>query len=167
MAGRAFVFGDEINTDVITPNEYVFEPLDEQANHIMEPIRPDFADELEAGDFIVAGEHFGSGSSRERAPGAIKTAGIEAVVAESFSRIFYRNSVALGLPAVTCPDVTSHVEEGDELSVDLTDGIVTNVTTGEELQAEPLPEAIQGIFDAGGLIAHFNQRSGGLKEEIE
>ena len=167
MPGRAFVFGDEINTDVITPNEYVFDPLEEQAKYLMEPIRPNFADEFEAGDFIVAGEHFGSGSSRERAPGAIKAAGIRAVVAESFARIFYRNSVALGLPAVVCPDVTAHVEEGDELSIDLTDGIVTNRTTGEDLRAEPLPEAVQGIFDAGGLIQHFNQHPGGLKEEIE
>jgi 3-isopropylmalate/(R)-2-methylmalate dehydratase small subunit len=165
MRGTAWVFGDEVNTDVITPSDYFGQPIEVMAEHIFEPERPNFVDEFEEGDIVVAGHHFGSGSSRESAPAAIQTAGMAAVVAESFSRIFYRNAIAIGLPAVTCPGASDLFEEGDEAEVDLEAGVVRNLTTGEELEAEPLPEAIQEIFDQGGLLEHYRNNPEGLSIE--
>lgn len=163
--GRAFVFGDDVNTDVITPSEYVSEPIEQQVEHLFEPVRPGFVEELETGDVIVAGEQFGSGSSRETAPAALQQAGVGAVVAESFARIFYRNAVNLGLPAVVRPGVTERVSDGDELTVDLEAGAVRNHTTDEPLEFEPLPPEIREIFDAGGLLEHYEQHPGGLQLE--
>ena len=165
MRGTVYTFGDEVNTDVITPSDYFGEPIEVMAEHIFEPERPDFVEEFEEGDVVVAGEHFGSGSSRESAPAAIQAAGLGAVVAESFSRIFYRNAIAIGLPAVTCPGVTDLFTEGDEAEIDLDAGVVRNLTTGEELEAEPLPAAIQDIFDQGGLIEQYRNDPGGLRIE--
>ena len=165
MRGTAYVFGDEVNTDVITPSDYFGESIEVMAEHVFEPERPDFAAEIDDGDFVVAGEHFGSGSSRESAPAAIQAAGLGAVVAESFSRIFYRNAIAIGLPAVTCPGVTDLFTEGDEAEIDLDAGVVRNLTTGEELDAEPLPAAIQDIFDQGGLIEQYRNDPEGLRIE--
>lgn len=163
MRGTAYVFGDEVNTDVITPSDYFGEPIEVMAEHVFEPERPGFADEIEDGDVIVAGDHFGSGSSRESAPAAIQAAGIGAVIAESFSRIFYRNSIAIGLPALTCPGITDGVSEGDELEVDFDDGVVHNRTTGDAFPFESLPPEIQSVFDAGGLIEHYRNNPGGLR----
>lgn len=163
MRGTAYVFGDEVNTDVITPSDYFGEPIEVMAEHVFEPERPGFADEIEHGDVIVAGDHFGSGSSRESAPAAIQAAGISAVIAESFSRIFYRNSIAIGLPALTCPGITNGVSEGDELEVNFDDGVVHNRTTDETFPFERLPPEIQSIFDAGGLIEHYRNNPGGLR----
>jgi 3-isopropylmalate/(R)-2-methylmalate dehydratase small subunit len=165
MRGTVYTFGDEVNTDVITPSDYFGEPIEVMAEHIFEPERPDFVEEFEEGDVVVAGEHFGSGSSRESAPAAIQAAGLGAVVAESFSRIFYRNAIAIGLPAVTCPGVTDLFTEGDEAEIDLDAGVVRNLTTGEELDAEPLPAAIQDIFDQGGLIEQYRNDPEGLRIE--
>jgi 3-isopropylmalate/(R)-2-methylmalate dehydratase small subunit len=165
MRGTVYTFGDEVNTDVITPSDYFGEPIEVMAEHIFEPERPDFVEEFEEGDIVVAGEHFGSGSSRESAPAAIQAAGLGAVVAESFSRIFYRNAIAIGLPAVTCPGVTDLFTEGDEAEIDLDAGVVRNLTTGEELDAEPLPAAIQDIFDQGGLIEQYRNDPEGLRIE--
>ena len=165
MRGTVWVFGDEVNTDVITPSDYFGEPIEVMAEHIFEPERPEFVEAFEAGDVVVAGHHFGSGSSRESAPAAIQEAGLGAVVAESFSRIFYRNAIAIGLPAVTCPGVTDLFDEGDEAEIDLDAGVVRNRTTGEELTAEPLPEAIQDIFDRGGLIELYRNDPEGLRIE--
>jgi 3-isopropylmalate/(R)-2-methylmalate dehydratase small subunit len=162
MRGTVFTFGDEINTDVITPSDYFGEPIGVMAEHIFEPERPDFVEEFEEGDVVVAGHHFGSGSSRESAPAAIQEAGLGAVVAESFSRIFYRNAIAIGLPAVTCPGASDLFAEGDEAEIDLEAGVVRNLTTGEELRAETLPAAIQEIFDEGGLIEHYRNNPDGL-----
>jgi len=163
MRGRAFVFGDEINTDLITPSDYFGESFDVMAQHVFEPVRPGFADELADGDVVVAGEHFGSGSSRESAAAALQVAGVGAVVAESFSRIFYRNSIAWGLPVVTCPGVTDVVSEGDRVEVDLDAGLVRDLDTGDELPCETIPKEIQAIFDAGGLVAHYRQHPEGLR----
>lgn len=162
MRGTVYTFGDEVNTDVIIPSDYFGEPIEVMAEHIFEPERPNFVEEFEEGDIVVGGHHFGSGSSRESAPAAIQAAGLGAVVAESFSRIFYRNAIAIGLPAVTCPNVTDLFTEGDEAEIDLEASIVRNLTTGEELEAEPLPEAIQDIFDRGGLIEHYRDNPDGL-----
>lgn len=163
MRGTAYTFGDEINTDVITPSDYFGEPIEVMAEHIFEPERPGFAEAIDEGDFVVAGEHFGSGSSRESAPMAIKAAGIGAVIAESFSRIYYRNSIVIGLPALTVDDATDRIAEGDELVVDLEAATIENETTGETLSFEPLPEELRRIFDAGGLVEHYRQHPEGLR----
>lgn len=154
MKGRAFVFGDEINTDYIAPAGFSEENLVE---NLMKPIRPGFHEEIEEGDIIVAGEHFGSGSSRETAPMAIQEAGIAAVVAESFSRLYYRNSVNIGLPALTIPNVTDAVSEGDILEIDMDAGHTRNVTTEETIEFDPLSEEIQSIYEAGGLFGYFHK----------
>lgn len=165
MRGTVFTFGDEVNTDVITPSDYFGQPIEVMAEHIFEPERPNFVEEFDEGDIIVAGHHFGSGSSRESAPAAIQAAGLGAVVAESFSRIFYRNSIAIGLPAVTCPGASDLFTEGDEAEIDLEAGVVRNLTTGEELESEPLPAAIQDIFDQGGLVELYKNDPSGLHIE--
>ncbi len=163
MRGTAYVFGDEVNTDVITPSDYFGQPIEVMAEHIFEPERPGFAEEIEDGDFVVAGEHFGSGSSRESAPMAIQAAGIGCVIAESFSRIFYRNSIVIGLPALTVEGATDHISEGDVLTVDFDSATIENETTGETLDFEPLPREVQQIFDAGGIIEHYRQHPEGLR----
>ncbi len=159
MQGTAYTFGDEINTDLITPDtsETVYMSVEERAELLMDPIRPGFADEIDEGDFIVAGRHFGSGSSRESAPAAIKASGIAAVIAESFSRIFYRNSVTIGLPVMICPGISDAVSEGDELEIEMETGEINNRTTSEFLHADPIPDALLGIYEAGGLLAHYKQ----------
>lgn len=158
MKGTAFTFGDDINTDVIMPiGPYtnLADDFDEVSKHIFEPIRPDFTDEIEDGDVIVAGGNFGSGSGRESAPVAIQSSGIAAVVAESFSRIFYRNAIAIGFPVITCQNVTREVSEGDTVEIDLQNSTVTNISTDRELDTEPLPPAIQSLFDMGGWSGFF------------
>ena len=154
MKGRAFVFGDEINTDYIAPAGFSEENLVE---NLMKPIRPGFHEEIEEGDVIVAGEHFGSGSSRETAPMAVQEAGIGAVVAESFSRLYYRNSVNIGLPALTAPGVTEAVSEGDELEIAMDAAEITNQTTGETIAFEPISEDLRDIYDAGGLMEYYHK----------
>lgn len=157
MRGTAYVFGDEINTDVITPrgSDYIGADL---TDILMDPVRDNFAAEVDVGDVIVAGHHFGSGSSRETAPRAIQEAGISAVVAESFARIYYRNSVNIGLPAVPCPGVTEVVSEGDEIEVDLESGVVRNHTGGDTIEFEAPDDVVQSIYDEGGLFGHYHER---------
>ncbi len=163
MRGTAHVFGDEVNTDVIAPSDYFGEPIEVVAEHVFEPERPGFAEEIDDGDFVVAGEHFGSGSSRESAPMAIQAAGIGCVIAESFSRIFYRNSITIGLPALTVEDATERISEGDELEVDFDSATIRNRTTGETIAFERLPEEVQRIFDAGGIVEHYRENPDGLR----
>lgn len=155
MQGRAFTFGDDVDTDVIRPSEYFELPIEERAKHVFEPIRPDFYDELGEDNVVVAGESFGCGSSREDAATMILEAGVEAVVADSFARIFYRNAIVVGLPAFTCPGITGIVDEGDEVGIDFEETVVENLTTGEALPFEPLPEEMRAIFDAGGLVEYY------------
>ncbi len=162
MQGRAHVFGDEINTDVIAPSDYFGEPIEVLADHIFEPVQPGFAQEIDEGDFIVAGAHFGSGSSRESAPHAIQVAGIQAVIAESFSRIFYRNAIAIGLPALTVPDGIDGISDGDELHVDFERSRIENRATGATYAFEPIPEAIQELFASNGLLNHYREHPEGL-----
>lgn len=163
MRGTAHVFGDEVNTDVITPSDYFGESLTVMAEHIFEPERPKFSSAIDVGDIVVAGDHFGSGSSRESAPAAIQAAGIGAVVAESFARLFYRNAIGIGLPVVTCPDITDGVSEGHELVVDLDVGLVQNRTTGETFESESLPPELQSILDRGGLIELYRSAPDGSR----
>ena len=163
--GTAHTFGDDVNTDYITPTDYFSESIETIANHVFEPINSDFHERFEDGDLIVTGENFGSGSSRETAPKALKVAGVSVVVAESFARIFYRNGIAIGLPVVTCPGVTDAVSQGDEVLVDFDEGVLRNRTTGETLETEPMPEEIQSIYEAGGLLARYEENPNGLTLE--
>lgn len=156
--GRAFVFGDNVDTDQIIPAQHITsdDPA-ELADHCFETLDASFNDRFADGDVVVAGTNFGSGSSREHAPLAIAGAGASAVVAESFSRIFYRNAINIGLPVFTIPDITTHVEAGDELRVDPSAGEVQNTTTGETFVADSFPDFIQEILDAGGLVEYGQQ----------
>lgn len=160
LYGRAHVFGDHVNTDYIISGKYKFKTLDMKvlSEHLMEDLRPDFHKEIEQGDFIAAGENFGCGSSREQAPLVIQAAGIGAVIAKSFARIFYRNAINVGLPVIECD--TSSIEEGDEITVDLENGVVRNVTKDIGIRATPLPPVMVQILEEGGLVAHFKKTGG-------
>ncbi len=160
MKGSAHVFGKNINTDYIIAGKYKFKSADmkELSKHLMEDIRPDFYKEVKQGDFIVAGENFGMGSSREQAPLVIEAAGIQCVLAKSFARIFYRNSINVGLPLVECD--TSAIAEGDQIEVDLEKGVVRNLTKNTEIKAVPLPAVMVKILNDGGLAEHFKKNGG-------
>ncbi len=160
LYGRAHKFGDNVNTDYIIAGKYKFKSLDmnDMAKHLMEDLRPGFYEEIEDGDFIVAGENFGMGSSREQAPLVIKAAGISAVVAKSFARIFYRNCINVGLPVIECN--TDSIEEGDEIHVDLERGFVHNVTKDKRIKATPMPPVMVKILNDGGLSEHFKKHGG-------
>jgi 3-isopropylmalate/(R)-2-methylmalate dehydratase small subunit len=161
LYGKVHRFGDNINTDYIISGKYKFKTLDmnKLAHHVMEDIRPDFYNEVEKGDFIVAGENFGGGSSREQAPLVIQAAGVGAVLAKSIARIFFRNAINVGLPVVECD--TSEIEEGDELKIDLVGGWVHNVTKDKKIPSTPLPEVMVRILNAGGL-ADYLKKEGSL-----
>ena len=158
--GKANRFGDDVNTDYIISGKYKFKTLDmkELAKHVMEDLDPDFYSKVNPGDFIVAGRNFGCGSSREQAPLAIKYAGVSAVIAASFARIFYRNAINTGLAVVECD--TSRLAEGDLLSVDLASGLLVNETRGISLPVKPLPEVMLRILADGGLASHFRKHGG-------
>ncbi|HLW02382.1 MAG TPA: 3-isopropylmalate dehydratase small subunit [Ktedonobacterales bacterium] len=158
-AGKAWVFGDNIDTDVIIPARYLMttDPA-ELAKHCMEDIDPGFVGKVHAGDIMVAGNNFGCGSSREHAPIAIKAAGVSVVIANSFARIFYRNAINIGLPILECAEAVAAVHAGDELRVDLASGRIDDVTTGQSFQAQSYPESILRIITAGGLIAATRQK---------
>jgi 3-isopropylmalate/(R)-2-methylmalate dehydratase small subunit len=160
LKGQAHVFGDDINTDYIISGRYKFKSLDmkEMACHCMEDIDPDFTSRVKPGDFIVAGANFGCGSSREQAPLVIKHAGISAVIAKSFARIFFRNAINKGLPLVECD--TSGIEAGDTLEVDLAAGKVRDVTKGLELDAARLPAVMMDILFEGGLTDYLRKHGG-------
>ncbi len=159
IRGRAHVYGDNVNTDVIIPARYLTSSdADELARHCMEDIDPEFAAKLKPGDVIVAGENFGCGSSREHAPVAIKAAGISAVIAGTFARIFFRNAINIGLPALACPEAAGDIEDGDEVAVDLASGRIENVTRGRSYQAEPFPAFLREIVEAGGLVPYTRKR---------
>lgn len=151
---------DDINTDYIISGRYKFKIQDpnELAKHVMEDLDPDFYSKLKPGDFIVAGRNFGCGSSREQAPMAIKYAGISAVIAKSFARIFYRNCFNLGLPLIECD--TSKISDNDELEIDLDNGKLKNKTKGIELAIKPFPKTMQTLLEDGGLVEHFKKHGG-------
>ena len=154
--GKVWMFGDDVNTDLIIPGKYL-ELVDpeEMAEHAMEGIDPDFPRKIQKGDIVVGGTNFGCGSSREHAPLALKYAGIDAVIAESFARIYYRNSINIGLPALECPGITEAVEEGDTVEVDVTGGTIKNTRTGAELSFTPLPGFMVEILGEGGLVMYI------------
>lgn len=153
MEGKVWRYGDNVDTDVIIPARYlnITDPV-ELTKHAMEDIDTSFAGNVKAGDIMVAGKNFGCGSSREHAPLVIKVSGITCIVADSFARIFYRNAINIGLPILELGADVERIKQGDILNIDLKAGILTNKTTGEEFQVQPLPGFIQDIAQAGGLI---------------
>jgi 3-isopropylmalate/(R)-2-methylmalate dehydratase small subunit len=157
LRGKAWKFGDSISTDHIAPGRYFHlrTNLPELAKHVLEDANPDFAFQMQPGDFVVAGRNFGLGSSREHAPRIIKLAGAGAVMAQSFARIFFRNSINVGLPVLEID--TSGIQQGDELEVDLEAGTVRNVTRDETLTFAPLPPVMVKILGDGGLVEHFKK----------
>ena len=154
---RAWVFGDDINTDAIAPSAYMMAPVETMAPHCLETVDPAFASSVGPGDAFVAGENLGIGSSREQAPQALMLLGIRVIVAKSFARIFYRNALNLGLPALVCPAADA-IRGGDALAVDPLAGRVENRTTGETLACEPLPPHLMAMVADGGLLAHLEKR---------
>ena len=157
--GSVFKYPDNVDTDVIIPARYLNTPnAKELAAHCMEDIDKDFVNKVHEGDLMVGGWNFGCGSSREHAPLAIKTAGISVVIAKSFARIFYRNSINIGLPIMECPEAADAIAAGDEVSVDFDTGLITDKTTGKTFQAEPVPPFIQKIIADGGLMKSLTKK---------
>lgn len=157
MPGKAWKFGDNISTDEISPGRYMSlrSNLPELAKHTLEDARNDFPSNVKPGDYVVAGKNFGMGSSREQAPLVIKTIGVRAVLASSFARIFYRNAINIGLPAVVVN--TSKINEGDELELDLAGGRVLNLSTKEELSFPRMSKTMEAILNEGGLLAYVEK----------
>jgi 3-isopropylmalate/(R)-2-methylmalate dehydratase small subunit len=165
MSGRVWKFGDHIDTDVIIPARYLTtsDPK-ELGRHCLEDADPDFVKKVNKGDIIVAGRNFGSGSSREHAPIAIKAAGISCIIAESFARIFYRNAFNMGLPIFESSDAAGLIKEGDLVRVDAATGIIEDRTQKKQFRAEPIPLFMQELIRDGGLIAYIKKAQGsGLK----
>ena len=151
--GKVIKYGDNVDTDVIIPARYLnTSDHKELASHCMEDLDKDFTKRVEAGDIMVAGDNFGCGSSREHAPIAIKASGISLVIANTFARIFYRNSINIGLAILECPEAVAGISDGDTVEADLDNGIIYNRTTGKEFKTQPFPEFIQEIITNGGLI---------------
>ena len=157
--GTVFKFGDNVDTDVIIPARYLnsSDPA-ELATHCMEDIDKDFVKNVKKGDIIVATKNFGCGSSREHAPIAIKAAGVSCVIAETFARIFYRNSINIGLPIVECPEAAKGIDAGDQVEVNFDTGVITNLTKGTTFQGQAFPEFMQEIIAAEGLVNYINNK---------
>lgn len=155
LTGKAWKFGDNISTDLIAPGRYYHlrSNLPELAKHVLEDADPEFASKMNPGDFVVGGGNFGLGSSREHAPLIIKLAGASAVIAKTFARIFYRNAINIGLPAIECD--TDKMQQGDELEIDLHSGKIINRTQNTEIHFSPLPPVMTNILEDGGLVAHI------------
>jgi len=160
IKGRVYKFGDDINTDVIYPGKYLSITTDreEMARHCFEAVYPEFLKNARPGDVIIAGKNFGCGSSREQAAACLKHFGISAVVAESFARIFYRNAINLGLPVLVASGIRDLVEHADAVEIDIEQGSITNVKTGENIPSTKLPGFILEIINDGGLIKHLQKR---------
>jgi len=154
---KAWVFGDNLDTDVIAPGRYMKFGIEEIAKHCLEAVSPKFSTTVKAGDALVAGRNMGVGSSREQAPEALKHLGVAVLIAESFAGLFYRNAINLGLAAVSCPQARK-IRPGDELEVDLERGRIENRTTGETLACEPIPAFLMSIIRDGGLLPHLEKK---------
>ncbi len=159
LRGKVWRFGNDIDTDAIIPARYLnTSDPEELARHVMEDADSYFPNKVKAGDIIVAGKNFGCGSSREHAPIAIKTAGIQAVIAKSFARIFYRNAFNIGLPIFESAEASEKIKEGDEVEIDADNGIIKDLTKGEEYTAKPIPSFMQELISAGGLVEWTKKR---------
>jgi len=160
LRGRAWTFGRDVDTDLIIPARYLnMKTAAELAAHVMEDADPTFAGKVKPGDIVVAKENFGCGSSREHAPIALKGAGVAAVIAKSFARIFYRNAFNTGLPILLAPEAVDGVKQADELTVDLATGEIVDVSSGVKYQAQPLPPFMQELVAAGGLLPYLRDRA--------
>ncbi|MCE5221141.1 MAG: 3-isopropylmalate dehydratase small subunit [Clostridium sp.] len=159
VKGKVFKYGDNVDTDVIIPARYLnTSDAKELAAHCMEDIDVDFVKNVKDGDIIVANKNFGCGSSREHAPLAIKTAGVSCVIASTFARIFYRNSINIGLPILECDEAVKSIDAGDELEVEFSTGLIKNLTKNQEYQGEAFPEFMQEIIDNDGLIGYIGNK---------
>ncbi len=158
--GTVFKYGDNVDTDVIIPARYLnsSDPK-ELATHCMEDIDKTFVSRMKEGDIIVAQKNFGCGSSREHAPLAIKAAGVSCVIADTFARIFYRNSINIGLPIIECPEAAAGIADGDEVEVDFDSGVIKDLTTGKSFQGQAFPPFMQKIIAEGGLINYINTKA--------
>ncbi|MBQ8281323.1 MAG: 3-isopropylmalate dehydratase small subunit [Lachnospiraceae bacterium] len=156
--GIVHKYGDNVDTDVIIPARYLnTADHKELASHCMEDIDTEFVKKVNAGDIMVGGANFGCGSSREHAPIAIKESGISCVIAATFARIFFRNSINIGLPILECPEASEKIESGDELDINFDTGVIVNVTKNESYQAQPFPEFMKNIMSKGGLLKSINK----------
>lgn len=160
ITGKVFRYGDNVDTDVIIPARYLntSDPK-ELASHCMEDIDKDFVKNVQSGDIIVADKNFGCGSSREHAPIAIKESGVSCVIARTFARIFYRNAINIGLPIIECEEAAADIKAGDEVSVDLSTGVITNKTNGHSYQGQPYPEFMQKIIASNGLVNYIKNNN--------
>ena len=159
IRGKVWKFGDHVDTDVIIPARYLNAPEpSELAKHCMEDIDQSFSGTVQAGDIMVGGWNFGCGSSREHAPIAIQASGISCVIAASFARIFYRNSINIGFPILECPEASEAIKAGDIVTVDTETGVIVDETTGETFQAKPFPPFIQKIVESGGLLKYLKEK---------
>lgn len=157
--GHVFKYGDNVDTDVIIPARYLNVSAGEElAKYCMIDLDKDFVSKVKAGDLIVAKKNFGCGSSREHAPLAIKCAGVSCVIASTFARIFYRNAINIGLPILECEEAAEDIDNGDEVSVDFSTGVITNITKGKAYQAQAFPEFIQRIMQADGLVNQTKEK---------
>lgn len=158
--GKAWKFGHDVDTDVIIPARYLNKATPEHlAAHCMEDAGTSFAQDVKPGDILLAGKNFGCGSSREHAPLAIQACGVKAVIAESYARIFYRNSLNIGLPILECPEAVAGISQGDEVEVDIQSGTIQNLTTNQTFQAAAFPPFMQDLISAGGLISYVRGRT--------
>jgi len=157
LRGNAWKYGNNINTDIISPPQYMELSYAEMAQHAMEGVDPEFSQKIKKGDILVAGANFGSGSSRETAPIALKLAGAGCIIAQFYARIFFRNAINIGLPVVECKEANK-IQEGDQLEVNLQTGEIINLTRQEQYQGSVLPEHIMKIVDLGGLVPYLAQK---------
>jgi 3-isopropylmalate dehydratase small subunit len=154
--GKIFKFHQDVDTDQIIASQYLLYPtIDEMKTHTFESLSPDFASKVQLGDYVVASENFGCGSSREQAPSVLKALGVKAVIAKSFARIFYRNAINIGLPVIVCKELHDNVNDGDEMELNMQEGTVT--VNGKQYECTKLPAYMQGILDQGGLIASLDK----------
>ena len=157
--GKVLKYGDNVDTDVIIPARYLNSfDAKELASHVMVDLDPTFVDRLEPGDIVVAKSNFGCGSSREHAPLALKTAGVSCVIANSFARIFYRNSINIGFPILECPEAVAGIDEGDKVEVEFETGVIKNLTRGTSFQAQAFPPFLQKMIEANGLVNYVNSK---------
>ncbi len=166
LRGRAWKYGDNVDTDVIIPARYLNTSQPEElALHVLEDLDPEFRSKMEKGDIIVAGHNFGCGSSREHAPIAIKASGVGCVVAKSFARIFYRNAINIGLPIIEAPEAVERIKSGDILEIDLENGEIRNLSSGESFRFKAFPPFLMEILRAGGLVEYTKRRLRGDNRE--
>ena len=159
FTGKVWVLDDDIDTDIIIPTEYLaLKTIDDMKQYGFSPLRPELAGQIQKGDIIVAGKNFGCGSSREHAPLCLKTAGVSCIIAETFARIFYRNSINIGLPIIECPEASREIEEGDEVEIDFDSGKIYDRTKGTEYQGQAFPPFMQKIIDSEGLVNYINSK---------